>query len=75
MKLRLSILLLWLALLTPAAPAFAQGCALCSTAASAAGAKAQKALSRGVLILLVPPTAVMLGLIGIVFRQRRSRNQ
>ncbi len=73
MKLRVSILLLWLALW--ATPAWSQGCALCSTAASAAGAKAQKALSRGVLILLIPPTAVMLGLIGIVFRQRRSRNQ
>jgi len=73
MKLRLSILLLWLALW--ATPAWSQGCALCSTAASAAGAKAQKALSRGVLILLVPPTAVMLGLIGIVFRQRHKRDQ
>ena len=73
MKLRLSILIL--GLLLWAAPAFGQGCAMCYSSALGAGAKGQRALSRAVTVLLIPPVGMMIGLVGIgaVYAQRRDR--
>ncbi len=59
-------------LLLIAAPALAQGCALCYTQAASSGAKIIAALKSGILILVIPPT---LGSIGMIFVLHRRRNQ
>jgi len=62
-----------LVLLLAAAPsALAQGCVMCSTGAHAAGAKAERSLLHGVVVLLVPPVGMMVGLVGLAFFYRRE---
>ena len=73
MKLRLATLAFVVALW--AAPAFGQGCAMCYTSALGASPKSQKALSKGVLVLLVPPVGMMSILIGAGFIYARRRDQ
>jgi hypothetical protein len=51
---------------------FAQSCALCYTQAAAAGARMIEALRSGILVLIVPPTLMSLGVIGIVYRKRNQ---
>lgn len=58
-------------LLSAAVPASAQ-CAMCSTGAHAAGAKAERSLFHGVIVLLVPPVTMMAGLIGLAFFYKRN---
>jgi hypothetical protein len=53
-------------------PAFAQGCALCYTQAASAGARVIQALKSGILILIIPPTLMSLGVIGICYRKRNQ---
>jgi hypothetical protein len=60
MRLRLAALML--GTLLTAVPALAQGCSMCATSAGGAGPAAQKSLTRGVEVLLLPT----LGLIGVV---------
>ena len=52
MKIRAAILALLLSV--GAAPAFSQGCAMCFSTAAAASKDGQKAIGRGVLVLIVP---------------------
>jgi hypothetical protein len=73
MKVRIAILGLALALW--AVPAFGQGCAMCYTSALGATPKSQKALSKGVIVLLVPPVGMMSILIGAGFIYARKRDQ
>ncbi len=75
MKLRVSIFIFALALC--AAPAFGQGCAMCYTSALGANSKGQKALSRAVTVLLIPPAGMMIGLVGAgaIYARRRDRAQ
>ena len=73
MKRRLAILGFALALW--AAPAFGQGCAMCYTSALGADPKSQKALSKAVIVLLVPPVGMMSILIGAGFVYARRRDQ
>lgn len=49
--------------------AHAQGCALCYTTASAAGAAAEHALNWGIFALLAPALALFLGVIVLLFRR------
>ncbi len=72
MKLRLAILGFALALWT--APAFGQ-CAMCYMSALGATPKSQKALTKGVAVLLVPPVSMMSILIGAGFIYARKRDQ
>ena len=69
MKLRLATLVLMLALAAPAASA---QCAMCYESASQASQKGQKAMTRAVLVLLMPPVGFMSALIGVVLYRRKS---
>ena len=73
MKLRLATAALFLALW--AAPAFAQGCAMCYSTAAAASKDGQHAINRAVLVLLAPPVAFMTLGIGMVFRYGKKRDR
>jgi hypothetical protein len=56
-------------------PAFAQGCAMCYSNAAGATKDGQRAISCGVLVLLVPPLAFMSIGIGLAFRYSRKRDE
>jgi hypothetical protein len=48
-----ALLLLW------AAPAFSQGCSMCYSTAKATSKDGQRAISKGVVVLLLPPLGFM----------------
>ncbi len=58
-----------------AAPALGQGCAMCYTSAKGASDGGQKALSRAVITLLIPPVGMMAVLVGFAFRYHRNGQQ
>jgi hypothetical protein len=62
-KLWLATLVLLVALW--AAPAFAQGCAMCYTSAEGASQRGQLALSHAVMILMIPTLGLIAGFVGI----------
>jgi cytochrome c-type biogenesis protein CcmH/NrfF len=64
-----ALLLLW------AAPAFAQGCAMCYSTAAASSKEGQMAIDRGVAVLLVPPVGFLTVGVGLAFRYGRKRDQ
>ena len=76
MKLRPTILagVLTLAGLVSSAPAFSQGCAMCYSTAAAASKDGQHAISRGVIVLLIPPVGFMTLGIALAFRYSRKRD-
>jgi hypothetical protein len=73
MKLRLAalalLMLLW------AGPAFGQGCAMCYSNASGTTKEGQRAISRGVLVLLIPPVGFMTLGVGLAFRYGKKRDE
>ena len=73
MKLRLAtftiFLLLWVA------PAFSQGCAMCYSTAKGTSKDGQNAISRGVLVLLLPPVAFMTLGAGMAVRYSKKRDK
>lgn len=71
MKLRAALaafLLLW------AIPAYSQGCAMCYSTAKATSKDGQRAISRGVIVLLVPPLSFMTLGVWMAFRYGRNRD-
>jgi hypothetical protein len=74
-KMGLLGLFLVMAIAIPSAPTFAQGCIMCYESAKGAPKDGQRALSRAILILLVPPLSAMTFGIGMAFRYGRQRDR
>jgi hypothetical protein len=72
MKLRAAILaaslLLW------SAPAFGQACSMCYSTAQATSKDGQRAISKGVVVLLLPPLGFMTLGVWLAFRYGRKRD-
>jgi len=72
MKIRLAtfvlVFFLW------AAPAFSQGCAMCYSSAVAASKDGQKAVSKGVLVLVFPPAGFMTLGLAMAYRYGKKRD-
>jgi hypothetical protein len=58
-----------LTILASAQSAFAQGCALCYTSASAVGAAGQRSLDYGILALLTPALVLFLSVMFLLYRR------
>jgi hypothetical protein len=73
MKLRVVILGLLLAL--GAAPSIAQSCAMCYSTARALNKEGQNAITRGVVVLLIPPVGFMTIGVGLALRYGKKRDE
>jgi len=69
------LLILVAALALWSAPALAQGCAMCYSNAAGATKDGQRAIRRGVLVLLIPPLGFMSVGVGLAFRYGRKRDE
>jgi hypothetical protein len=71
---RVRCVLFVLVLFLCAAPAFSQGCAMCKSSAAATSKDGQKAISKGVLVLVLPPAGFMTVGVALAFRYGRKRD-
>ena len=71
MRSKFAVLVFFIAL-SSARGAYAQGCALCYTTASAAGAAAQRSLDWGILALLAPALTLFLCVMFMLYRRAVS---
>jgi len=68
MRMKLGLVTL-LAILASAQGAFAQGCALCYTSASAIGQAGERSLDIGILALLTPALVLFLAVMFLLYRR------
>ncbi len=73
MKLRLMTLALFTLLV--AGPAFGQGCSMCYSNAAGSSKDGQRAISRGILVLLVPVLGFMTLGMGLALRYGQQRDR
>ncbi len=71
---RIRAALLVLSFFLWATPAFSQGCAMCRSSAAATSKDGQRAISKGVLVLVVPPIGFMTLGVGLAFRYGKKRD-
>jgi hypothetical protein len=69
-----SFLIFVATLLISAAPAFGQSCSMCYSTAKATSAAGQRAISRGVVVLLIPPLGFMTLGLGLAFLYSKKRD-
>ena len=62
-------------LLAVTAPPAAAQCAMCYSTAAAQDSEAIKALNLGILVLLIPPVAIMGGILLLAFRYRNADHE
>jgi hypothetical protein len=62
------------ALFLSATPAFSQGCSMCYSTAKATSKEGQRAISKGVFLLLIPPVGFMTIGIALAFRYGKKRD-
>jgi hypothetical protein len=72
MKLRVAILAAFLLLW--ARPAFSQACSMCYSTAKATSKDGQRAISKGVVVLLLPPLGFMTLGVWAAFRYGKKRD-
>jgi len=72
MKLRAVILVA--ALLLSASAGFSQSCSMCYSTARATSKEGQRAISKGVVVLLLPPMGFMTIGIALAFRYGKKRD-
>lgn len=72
MKFRTAILAAFLLLW--AMPAFSQGCAMCYSTAKATSKDGQRAIRKGVMVLLLPPLSFMTLGVWAAFRYGKKRD-
>lgn len=63
-----AVLLLW------NTPAFSQACSMCYSTARATSKEGQRAISKGVIVLLVPPLGIMTLGVWMAFRYGKKRD-
>jgi hypothetical protein len=72
---RLRAALLVLSLTVCATPVFSQGCAMCRSSAAATSKEGQKAIGKGVLVLVAPPIGFMTLGVGMALRYGKKRDR
>jgi hypothetical protein len=72
MKLRSAILAAFL--LLAATPAFSQACSMCYSTAKATSKDGQRAISKGVVVLLLPPLGFMTLGVWVALRYGKKRD-
>src|ERR1700675_2832048 len=73
-EMRLRAAILAAGLLLGSAPAFSQGCSMCYSTAKATSKDGQRAISKGVVVLLLPPLGFMTLGVWAAFRYRKQRD-
>ena len=58
-----------------AGPTFAQSCAMCYSTARALNKEGQNAITRGVVVLLLPPVGFMTVGVGLALRYGKKRDE